>query len=196
MQDRFSNPIKDIHGFQVLCAAPVSSEFKRALKYLSSLGYADSSVVIIKTKRGWKFGDPPVDGKYVLPSNPYSQAVITSLKERGIEPPSMPFIFTPGATTLFHEWGHHVDLTWSGEDDILTFSTKWFSHFFEIEMTNLLSKQDAEALVIQWHPFASELFANLFDALDALPQRGHMASAGPMDARQKDDVWKLCGWLR
>ena len=75
----------------------------------------------------------------------------------------MPFIFTPGATTLFHEWGHHVDLTWSGEDDILTFSTKWFSHFFEIDMTNLLSKQDAEALVIQWHPFASELFANLFD---------------------------------
>jgi len=163
MTKRPSPQIETIHGFRVLPASPITKGFERALRLLASRGFADPSCVIVKTQRGSKFGAIPVDGKYVLPSNHFSQVVVTTMRDQGIEPPAMPFVFAPGATTLFHEWGHHVDLTWSGNDDIVTFSTRWFSHFFEIQKTRALSKSDAAELIVQWRSFASELFADLFD---------------------------------
>ena len=170
-----SPQIETIHGFRVLPASPISKAFGRALKRLSSRGYLDPSCVIVKTKRGSKFGAIPVDGKFVLPSNPLSHVVLTMMRDQGIEPPPMPFVFAPGATTLFHEWGHHVDLTWSGSDHTVTFSTRWFSHFYEIRLSDALRKflerndfsNDSDLstpeIIGEWHSLTSELFADLFE---------------------------------
>jgi hypothetical protein len=97
-------------------------------------------------------------------------------------PPPLPFIAAPGEYTLYHEWGHHVDRTWSGESEEISFSLRWFSRFYELYVRpSRLTRADhgfqweydearpiesnahaAEAVVVWWHA-SSELFADLFE---------------------------------
>ncbi len=170
-----SPQIETIHGFSVLPISPITKAFIRALKLIASRGFADLLCVIVKTLHGGKSGVTHAGGRYIHPSIPYAQTVISKMKDQGVEPPPMPFILAPGATTLLHEWGHHVDLCWSGNDHTMIFSTKWFSHFYEIRQSDAPpnareqnhssndSDQVGDAPIVVWHRFASELFADLFD---------------------------------
>ncbi len=45
-----------------------------------------------------------------------SSEVIQEMQARGMDPPRPPFVLAPGEVTLYHEWGHHVDRTWSRSD--------------------------------------------------------------------------------
>lgn len=141
----------------------------QALKLIASRGFADLLCVIVKIKFGWKFGDPPVDGRYVLSSHPFSHAVVSMMKDQGIDPPPMPFLFASIPTMLCHEWGHHVDFSWSRDAYPMLFSTSWFSHFYEIELSkkgNELSNDANPNLAdyaVEWHLVTSELFAHLFE---------------------------------
>ncbi len=165
--------IETIHGHRVLAASPITSGFARTLKLHESRRFADPSCVIVKTKRGWKFGDPPVDGRYVHSSNPYRGAIFSTMRSKGIEPPQMPFVLAPGPTTLQHEWGHHVDFCWSGNDEAMLFSTRWFSHFYVIPTASAFVSanhglddpmiEDAVVLANEWYAIMVELFAELFD---------------------------------
>jgi len=172
--DSHSSPqIVTIHGFRVLPISPITKAFERALKLLASLWFADLLCLIIKTKRGWKFGDPPADGRYVHSSNPYREAIFSTMWALGIEPPPMPFILAPGPTTLQHEWGHHVDFCWAGNDEAMLFSTRWFSQFYAIPDASTFASAShgpsdpkivaAVVLANEWHAVMVELFANLFD---------------------------------
>lgn len=144
-----------------------------ALKLHESRRFADLLCVIIKTLRGWKFGYPPVDGKYVHSSNPYLDAICSTMRDKGIEPPPLPFILAPGPTTLHHEWGHHVDFCWSGHNESMLFSTRWLSHFYAIPDATAFTLESqgpddprTEAAVMlanEWHAVMVELFADLFD---------------------------------
>jgi len=175
MTNRPAPQIETIHGFRVLTISPITKAFERALKLLASLWFVDPWCVIVKTPWGRQSGITHAGGRYIHPSIPYAQTVISKMKDQGIEPPPMPFILAPGATTLFHEWGHHVDLCWSRDDHTIIFSTKWFSHFYEIRQCDAPPKvrernhgsndpePEGDAPIVIWHRFASELFADLFD---------------------------------
>jgi len=97
-----------------------------------------------------------------------------------MEPPSPPFLVAPGEATLYHEWGHHVDRTWSGDDQDVGFSFRWFSRFYQllwvpVSRTDCGSRTDALAArpieseleaasaIVPWQHASSELFANLFE---------------------------------
>jgi hypothetical protein len=54
------------------------------------------------------------------------------MRDLGMEPPPLPFVIAPGEYTLYHEWGHHVDRTWSADTDEVSFSFRWFSRFYEL----------------------------------------------------------------
>lgn len=168
-----SPQIVTIYGHRVLAASPITRGFVLTLKLHESRRFADLLCVIIKTKRGWKFGYPPVDGRYVHSSNPYLDAIFSTMRYKGIEPPPLPFILAPGPTTLHHEWGHHVDFCWSGHDEAMLFSTRWFSHLYTLpdamtfaSESNGLDAPKTEAAVIlanEWHAVMAEVFADLFD---------------------------------
>ena len=170
-----SPKIKTIHGFRVLPISPITKAFMRALKLIASRRFADLLCVIVKTKWGWKFGDPPVDGRYVHSSHPFSPAVISMMKDQGIDPPPMPFLFAPIPTLLYHEWGHHVDFCWSRDAYPMLFSTSWFSHFYKIGFSDsfrsFLNRNQSSAdpspdileCAVEWHLVMSELFAQLFE---------------------------------
>lgn len=168
--DSHSSPqIVTIHGFRVLPISPITKAFERALKLIASRGFADPSCVIVKTKRGTQFGDPPTDGRYVHPSHPFSPAVVSMMKDQGIDPPSMPFLFAPIPTLLYHEWGHHVDFCWSRDAYPMLFSTRWFSHFYEVGLPDKRnevstgSNSNMADYAVEWHLVVSELFAHFFE---------------------------------
>ena len=88
----------------------------------------------------------------------------------------------PGEYPLYHEWGHHVDRTWSGDNQEVVFSFRWFSHFYtlfalpsRIAYANLAfpvdsndfgpieSEAEAANAVLLWWQATSELFADLFE---------------------------------
>jgi hypothetical protein len=99
-----------------------------------------------------------------------------------MEPPAPPFIIAPGAYTLYHEWGHHVDRTWSGDNEDVGFSFRWLSRFYELyvrpprigradhglpadydDLRPIGSDLDAANAVVVWWHASSELFADLFE---------------------------------
>jgi len=98
--------------------------------------------------------------------------VIAMMKDQGIEAPPMPFLLTPGAGTLLHEWGHHVDFCWSRDDYQATFSVRWFSQFYKVSNLGVLATADrldrpaaehAVLIAAGWFYLATELFADLFE---------------------------------
>ena len=165
--------------FQVLARGPMSAGFTKALKALQARGFADRSCAIVKTTLGEQSGITHEGGRYVHAKNPYAPKVIAAMKASGMTVPTMPFILAPGPKILFHEWGHHVDNTWSQADIDVPFSFRWFSHVYQIRYHPLsglglgsvapgedipIEIEDHAARVVpQWRMLASELFADLFD---------------------------------
>jgi hypothetical protein len=72
-----------------------------------------------------------------------------------------------------------VDLVWSGDDPEVSFSFRWFSHFYQLEIhepqkdtareighpvtRSISTEVDAAEAVTLWNLVASELFADLFE---------------------------------
>ena len=169
-----SPQIEIIHGSRVLPIVPVTKAFIKALKNMASKGFTDPSCIIVKTERGEKSGVTHAGGRYIHPSVQYGLQVISIMKDQGIEPPPMPFVVASEAPMLYHEWGHHVDFCWSGNDHAAIFSNRWFSHFYEVvfsdsfrrfrERYDLSDDLDLSKPEItgDWFLFGSELFAYLF----------------------------------
>ena len=105
-----------------------------------------------------------------------------AMRDLGMEPPSAPFILAPGEYTLYHEWGHYVDRSWSGNNEQIAFSFRWFSRFYKLAVCpprthdnrNLRPTYDevrpiesldirAADAILQWWHTSSELFADLFE---------------------------------
>ena len=164
--------IETIHGFRVLPVSPITKPFVRALKLIESRGFAYPSCVIVKTKHGGKSGVTHAGGRYIHPSLHYSPTVVSLMMDQGIKAPSMPFLLAPGAGTLLHEWGHHVDFCWSRKDFQATFSVRWFSQFYRVSNLGVLATADrldvsaaehAVLIAAGWFHLATELFADLFE---------------------------------
>jgi hypothetical protein len=136
--------------------------------------------VVVKTASGNRSGVTHAGGRYVHPSNPHRVEVMREMRELGMEPPTPPFIVAPGEYTLYHEWGHHVDRTWSGDDEEVAFSFRWLSRFYELcvrparladhglrvdcdEIWPVELNVHATAAVVVWWQASSELFADLFE---------------------------------
>lgn len=177
--------IATIYGFRVESyGSPLSRGFKRGLKRLRERGYDDPTCIVVKTKTGSHSGITHAGGRYVDSHNPYRIEVIRAMRDLGMEPPpALPFIVAPGECTLYHEWGHFVDRSWSKGDQEVTFSFRWFSHFYElgirpspfarVDQSGLLeyddpgpiesSKSAAANAIVPWTHLSSELFADLFE---------------------------------
>jgi len=170
-----------VHGFRVQSYGKrLSTGFKRGLRRLAERGFDDPSCVVVKTASGNRSGVTHAGGRYVHPSNPHRTEVMREMRELGMEPPTPPFIVAPGEYTLYHEWGHHVDRTWSGDDEEVAFSFRWLSRFYELcvrpsgfadhglrvdcdEIRPIESNLHAADAVVVWWQTSSELFADLFE---------------------------------
>lgn len=175
--NRGRSSLVTIHGFRVQSyGQPVSPGFKKALRRLEERAFDDTSCVVVKTQNGSRSGITHAGGRYVHPTGDYSTEVMRQMRALGMEPPSPPFLITPGKSTLYHEWGHHVDRTWSGDDQDVGFSFRWFSRFYQLGMRAsrgvsmgdldwrpIGSGADAGNAVLVWRLASSELFASLFD---------------------------------
>lgn len=176
-------PFVEICGFRVQSyGRRVSPSFRRGLRRLSERGFADASCIVVKTESGPQSGITHAGGRYVPPDSSFRAEVIRQMRTQGMEPPPPPFIIAPGESTLYHEWGHHVDWTWSNENQGVRFSFAWFSRFYQLlirspriarstrgfqgeqsSMRPIESELEAaEAVAVWWHS-SSELFANLFE---------------------------------
>jgi hypothetical protein len=172
-----------IHGFRVQSYGKrLSAGFKRGLRRLAERGFDDPTCVVVKTASGKRSGITHAGGRYVHPGNPHRTLVMQEMRDLGMEPPPPPFIVTPGEYTLYHEWGHHVDRTWSGDNQETSFSFRWLSrfyklcvppshiahadHHFPVDYDNVRPIEShvhaANAVVVWWHT-SSELFADLFE---------------------------------
>lgn len=175
--------LTSIDGFRVQCDGQrLSPGFKRALRRLRERGFDDPACAVVKTKSGNQSGITHAGGRYVHPDNPHCAELMGKMRDLGMEPPPPPFVIGPGEYTLYHEWGHHVDRTWSGDNEEVLFSFRWLSHFYELvvrhspvaRVDQAFSADDAglraiesdldaaDAVVFWWHA-ASELFADLFE---------------------------------
>jgi len=168
-----------IHGFRVLAHGSITPGFRRALLEIQSKGFADESCVIVKTTLWKRSAITHEGGRYLHPMNPRVPEVTRAMRELGIEPPPLPFILAPGAMTVFHEWGHHVDHCWSRLDYDVPFSFRWFSHFYQVShppspffatepsdegsATPAMTSLRVATVAPQWRGVASELFADLFE---------------------------------
>ena len=151
-----------IHGFRVQSYGKrLSTGFKRGLRRLAERGFDDPTCVVVKTANGSRSGITHAGGRYVAPANLYRTEVIREMRDLGMEPPPPPFVVAPGEYTLYHEWGHHVDRSWSGDDQEVTFSFRWLSRFYELCILEP-DVHAANAVVVWWHA-SSELFADLFE---------------------------------
>lgn len=171
-----------MHGFRVESYGKrLSPGFKRGLRRLTERGFDDVTCVVVKTTSGNRSGITHAGGRYLHPNNSYLTEVIRQMRDLGMEPPP-PFIVAPGEYTLYHEWGHHVDRTWSGDDQEISFSFRWLSRFYRLcvrpsgsaranhgfpvehdELRPIESKVDASKAVVVWWQASSELFADLFE---------------------------------
>ena len=176
--------VASMYGFQVQSyGKPVSPGFKRGLRRLAERGFADRTCVVVKTNNGSRSGITHAGGRYVDPDNPYRREVMRAMEDLGMEPPAAPFLVAPGEYTLYHEWGHHVDRTWSGDDRAVSFSFRWFSRFYQLGIRPLRiahtdrgvpveygdvrpiesADVDSVSAVVPWWHVSSELFADLFE---------------------------------
>jgi hypothetical protein len=156
------NSLPTIHGFRVQSYGRcVSTGFKRALRRLQDRGFDDPTCVVVKTTSGSRSGITHAGGRYVAAEGLYRSEVMREMRELGMEPPSPPFVVTPGEYTLYHEWGHHVDRTWSRDDREVIFSFRWLSRFYALSIV----ERDVHATdaVVLWWQASSELFADLFE---------------------------------
>lgn len=161
-----------VHGFRVQTyGESLSTTFKNGLKQLKDRGFCDPSCVIVKTRSGSRSGITHAGGRYVHAENTYSSSVMQEMRSLGMEPPTLPFVVAPGVSTLFHEWGHHIDRVWSRESQAIDFSFRWFSWFYQLAIYDSLSQKtsrlvstdaDAAQAILAWNYASSELFANLF----------------------------------
>lgn len=172
-----------VHGFRVQSyGKTLSAGFKRGLRRLAERGFDDPTCVVVKTTSGHRSGITHAGGRYVHGDNPHHIELMREMRELGMEPPPLPFVVAPGQYTLYHEWGHHVDRTWSGESHEIFFSFRWLSRFYELCVRPLgvahadrglpvdegdlrpieTDVQATNALVVWWHA-SSELFADLFE---------------------------------
>ncbi|MBI2377727.1 MAG: hypothetical protein HYV07_27240 [Deltaproteobacteria bacterium] len=167
-----------IHGFRVVPLGSVSPGFKAGLRRLAAKGFVDDSCTIVKTASGPRSGITHAGGRYVHPLNAYAESVAATMREQGLEIPPMPFLVAPGAGTLFHEFGHHVDHVWSREERAILFSFRWFSRFYWVSVRPrtlvagelhrgapgpIRTEEDATTAALVWGRSASELFADLFE---------------------------------
>ena len=172
-----------IHGFRVQSYGQrLSHSFKRALRRLAERGFNDPTCVVVKTGSGSRSGITHAGGRYVHPDNPHCAELMAKMRDLGMEPPPPPFVIAPGEYTLYHEWGHHVDRTWSGDNEEVSFSFRWLSRFYELGVRPApIARADqafpadhgairpiesdvdaADAVVFWWHA-SSELLADLFE---------------------------------
>lgn len=166
-----------IHGFRVQSyGEAISPSFQKGLRRLAERGFDDPTCVVVKTRSGIRSGITHAGGRYVHPDGAYSAEVMRAMRSQRMEPPSPPFLVAPGEFTLYHEWGHHVDRTWSGDSQDVGFSFRWFSRFYQLDCRKTraiatgneahqpiqVSPDAADAVVLWWHA-SSELFANLFE---------------------------------
>ena len=173
-----------IHGFRVQSYGKrLSPGFKRGLRRLTEREFHDAACVEVKTNNGSRSGITHAGGRYVDPHSPYRIEVMRAMRDLGMEPPPLPFIVAPGEYTLYHEWGHYVDRSWSGNDQEINFSFRWLSRFYQLgirpsgiahaDQGVLLGYDElrpieswdvhaANAALLWWHA-SSELFADLFE---------------------------------
>ena len=172
-----------IHGFRVQSYGKrLSPGFKRGFRRLAERGFDDPSCVVVKTTSGSRSGITHAGGRYVHPEGTYRTEVMREMRDLGMEPPPPPFIVTPGEYTLYHEWGHHIDCTWSGDNQDVGFSFRWLSRFYELyvrpprisradhgfpvdydDLRPIESDVHAASAVVAWWHASSELFADLFE---------------------------------
>ena len=138
--------------------------------------------MVVKTASGSQSGITHAGGRYVHPDNPHCTEVMRMMRDLGMEPPPPPFVLAPGEYTLYHEWGHHVDRTWSGDQQEIAFSFRWLSRFYELdiqssrigfadhgypvdcgEVRSVELDADAVDAAVVWWRVSSELFADLFE---------------------------------
>ena len=180
---RGDTPLATTHGFRVQSyGRRLSPGFKRGLRRLAERGFDDPTCVVVKTTSGNRSGITHVGGRYVHPDNPHRTEVMREMRDLGMEPPSPPFIVAPGEYTLYHEWGHHVDRTWSGDNQEVFFSFRWLSRFYQLcarpsrithanhgfpvdcdDIRPIESDVHAANAVVVWWHASSELFADLFE---------------------------------
>ena len=180
---RGNGSLVTIHGFRVQSyGKAVSAGFKRALRRLAERGFDDPTCVVVKTASGNRSGITHAGGRYIPPDSSFRAEVIRQMQDLGMEPPSPPFIVTPGENTLYHEWGHHIDRTWSGDNQAPRFSFRWFSRYYQlcvpaprvahaihgfaennVGLQPIDSDLDAASAVAVWWHASSELFANIFE---------------------------------
>jgi hypothetical protein len=172
-----------IHGFRVQSYGDrISRGFRKGLKRLAERGFNDPTCVVVKTPSGNRSGITHAGGRYLHSENTYTAEVMQEMRAQGMEPPSPPFLVAPGEFILYHEWGHHVDRTWSGDDQDVGFSFRWFSRFYQlcvpvsrvshagrgfstdfVDARPIESELDAADGIVPWQHASSELFANLFE---------------------------------
>jgi hypothetical protein len=181
---RHQSSLVTIHGFQVQSYGErISPGFKKGLRRLAERGFADPNCVVVKTQSGNRSGITHAGGRYVHREGAYSAEVMQEMRALGMEPPSSPFLVAPGESILYHEWGHHVDRTWSGDDQDVGFSFRWFSRFYQLLWVPVAlighagrglrtddvaprpieSELQAASAIVPWQHASSELFANLFE---------------------------------
>ena len=180
---RGQSSVVTIQGFRVQSYGErISPGLKKGLRRLAERGFDDPTCVVVKTRSGNRSGITHAGGRYVHPEGTFSTEVMREMRALGMEPPSPPFLVAPGEFTLYHEWGHHVDRTWSGDNQDIGFSFRWFSRFYQLgvrvsrvghavrgyatdndEVRPIESNLDAANAVVVWWHASSELFANLFE---------------------------------
>lgn len=184
MTTQLPKPITDeplafliIHGFRIQSYGKrLSPGFQKGLRWMAECGFGAPTCIVVKTLSGKQSGITHAGDRYVPSDNPYNFEVIQAMRSHGIEPPSPPFRVAPGESTLYHEWGHHVDQTWSRDALDLGFSFRWFSHFHQLnaqptgdfctttdDRCHTQSLLDASNAVGLWLHASRELFANLFE---------------------------------
>ena len=172
-----------IHGFRVESYGKrISSGFQRGLRRLAERSFDDESCVVVKTANGKRSGITHAGGRYIHPANAHGREVMRQMRELGMEPPAPPFLLAPGEVTLYHEWGHHVDRTWSVGNEEVFFSLHWLSRFYSLrvgipriahaehdftveydEFQPIESDAQACNAVVAWWRASSELFADLIE---------------------------------
>lgn len=172
-----------IHGYRVQSyGRRITSGLKKGLIRLAERGFHDPSCVVVYTGHRKQCAITHTGGRYAHPVGTNTNELMQDMRQMGMEPPSPPFLLTPGEATLYHEWGHHVDYVWSGDDQDVEFSYRWFSRYYHVGLLDahvchagrhshadkgtLRSAEsviDVAKVLVAWNSASSELFASLFE---------------------------------